>query len=1130
MKLFSGKRYKLYRGLAAVAAFFCAVLIGLEMISEIPDYKAMINDVLGVKTTVVLNADAYAYTSDYNNTKEFLTDRKRIAEQISEEGSVLLKNNGALPLTSSEKNVTVLGSRAYTYDSSGKLRDSTLSVYAGIVGSKTIEQTVTTLTENKLKLPITLERALASEGITINPALKRYYSGKNFPSLVKGSEANGSSGGPFSINEPGISKSDCGDTNTYKDAAFVMIGRSSGEGREYMPGQPGIEKNDGSKSALGLSDDERNLITVADQISDKVIVLLNSAVAMEIDELKNDDRVDAILWIGLPGEYGMNGVARIISGAVSPSGHLSDTYAVDASASPAAQNFGVNAQDGSGSFTWASGSGYTAAFNGHYVVLAEGLYTGYYYYETRYADSVANKGNARSAVGAGRESTGGWSYENEVAYSFGYGLTYTTFKQEIVEGSLVADMDEKTVSIDVKVKNDGNYKAKDVVQLYVQTPYTDYDIAHGVEKAAIQLVGFEKIELEPGAEKTVTVSCDMKYFASYDKTVEHDGVKGGYILENGDYYFAIGNGAHEALNNALCLQGYTEDDLYVEKGSSLNAAGAVVWQPDIEGVDSSLFGRSENGTVIQNQMADIDYNYFVNDTVTYLSRSNWSGTFPKPYVRLATTSGMKKYLDSRVYEFSVGQSDVQFGVDHSEEEDENGEPMANLVIAEMKLAAYDDERWDYLVSEITFDEAWALSPYGGTSCNMFLSVNAPEVWQIDGPNGNVTRPLTTKSQGRYSVSASDPNANYYSCDMPCEPVTAATFNKELIYEQGKSYGEEMLWSGNGMVWAPGMNLHRTPFNSRNHEYYSEDPMLTNLIGRSFIEGGLEKGAILAAKHFAFNTQESFREGLCQFMEEQSARELELRAFQCLGEDARYTNALGNEIGALGMMTSFSRVGVCGINAHTGIMKNILRGEWGYKGLSSTDMVVDGQFFNPQDSVINNVTFMATSNADNLLNSFWPDYKNKTKVKSDPKMCQALYDNMHYYMYAIANSSVLNGYDSTTVVKEVRYGWQTAISATYWVLFGLSIVAGAVAVTCAVVAIVGAVADGSAVPNNGSASDVDPFSQSGETQADAAEADGSSGEYDDTFGDSPPSDDAPPDIPMGADGEKTDGGESEVRHD
>lgn len=231
------------------------------------------------------------------------------------------------------------------------------------------------------------------------------------------------------------------------------------------------------------------------------------------------------------------------------------------------------------------------------------------------------------------------------------------------------------------------------------------------------------------------------------------------------------------------------------------------------------------------------------------------------------------------------------------------------------------------------------------------------------------------------------------------------------------------------MWAPGMNLHRTQFNSRNHEYYSEDPMLTNILGTSFVRGGLEKGALLSAKHFAFNTQESYREGLCQFFEEQSGREMELRAFQGLSEDVNFINTSGNRLDALGLMSSFSRAGVCGVNAHTGMMKNILRGEWGFKGLISTDMVSRTGFFNPQDSVINNVTFMATSSGESFLASGdWASYNNKQLVKSDPKMMTALYENMHYYMYSIANSAALNGLSPGDVVQDVMSWWQKALIA------------------------------------------------------------------------------------------------------
>ncbi|MBE7086978.1 MAG: hypothetical protein E7369_01600 [Clostridiales bacterium] len=1053
---------RLLRGLASVCAFFCAFLIGAETIAGSGDYKNLVDGFLGGNSASATSVDAYSFTSEYDNLTQMLSERQDIAEQIGEEGCVLLKNeNSSLPLSTisddSTLKITMLGSRAYTYKEDGvTLRDTSLTFYGGITGSKIVTQSVTT-SDGTFSLPVTMETALRNQKIEINPQLKSFYSNKDFPALLSGSEGSGNQGGPYAVNEPFVSLSDCGNVSEYSDAVLVVIGRCSGEGRDYFPGSTGVKKDDpttpadesqGQKSAIGLSTEERNLIDVANEISDNVIVLINSAITMEIEEVKNNPKVDSIMWIGLPGAYGLNGVAKVLRGKSSPSGHLSNAYAVDASISPAAQNFGVSApNDSSKVFTW-SNSSRTDSDDSHYVVLAEGIYTGYYYYETRYADTVtrSTESNASSSVGA-VSGASSWNYSDEVSYTFGYGLSYTTFTQEIVDDSFIYDASSKTISVDVKVTNTGDYPAKDVVQLYVQLPYTDYDKLSKVEKSAIQLVTFDKTDvLYPISEadesagkynsQTLTLTFDMKYIATYDKTVSHDSVTGGYIFEQGDYYFAIGNGCHEALNNVLSEKGY--DNLVLETPDSLNDKGVYKWTPDTDdgfsfdsnGVDSSYFSRSESEVIVKNQMADTDYNYFKSNTITYLSRSDWEGTFPKSYSGLEETPAMKKFLDSNVYEFTTsGSTDVEFGIDHEEDLDDNGNPMPNKSVAEYKLKAYDDPEWDYLLEQITFEEAWKFSPHGGSSCNPFVSVNAPEVWQIDGPNGNVTRAYgqLAPTGGYLAVESSDSNRNYLSCDMPCEPMVAATFNAELVEEQGEIYGEDNLWSRNPIMWAPGMNLHRCPFNSRNHEYYSEDPMLTNVLGTAFVKGGVRKGSILAAKHFAFNTQESYREGLCQFLEEQSARELELRAYQGLAEDINFINDAGNVVNALGLMSSFSRVGVCGVNAHTGLMKNILRIEWGFKGLISTDMVVGGEFFNPQDSVINNVTFMATSNAENLLSSYWKDYNDKNKVQSDPNMLNALYENMHYYMYSIANSIALNGLTADSVIStNVKSWWQNAL--------------------------------------------------------------------------------------------------------
>lgn len=1060
---------KWIRGLSVSFAFLSSLLICLETIAtSSSDYKTMIDGIFNVNFTEGNdNLETYVFKSDFENTTQLYTRRAEIAKQIGEEGCVLLKNrNNALPLSNQGLKVTVLGSRAFTYDKNGNLRDGNLSFYGGIQGSKIYRQQVT-LDSGVLSLPITLEDAFNSNGIQVNPSCREVYSNKSFPSLPAGSEANGQSGGAYAVNEPWVDASNFAHTNEYNDACFVVIGRASGEGREYFPGDNGIsDKSDGSKSSLNLSNAERHLIEEAKKISNKVIVLINSAIPMEVDELKENsslaDQVDALMWIGLPGSYGMEGVARVISGKSSPSGSLVDTFAVDASSSPAAQNFGVSGQNG-GSFTWSNPGWYNKADNYHYVVLAEDIYTGYYYYETRYNDCIENRGNANSNVGLGRNAVNNiWSYENEVSYPFGFGLSYTSFETKILEQEngqkYVYNAEDKTLKFEVEVKNTGNVPGKKNVQLYAQSPYTQYDMEHGVEKSAIQLMSIGKTHTlyplnqasadKPNSEK-IELIVDLSYLASYDKTVSHDNKIGGYILEAADYYFAIGDDAHCALNNVLANKNSEyESKLFVEEGKQINKDLVVTWNPSLEkslietdkfvnGINATLLNTNKEGVVVENQLQNADYNYFNANTVKYLSRNNWKDTFPTSYINLEVKDEMRKYLGTsesnagRVYEFTTGSSNVEFGVDYSDELDENGNPLKNKVIAEYKGLEFENEQWEQIVKQVTFDEAWMFAPYGGTNCEAIKSVNAPLAWQIDGPNGNVTRVVGNKapSKGYLAITRDDPNYNYLSSDMPCEPMIAATFNKELAEEEGTNFGEDGLWSRNVFAWAPGMNLHRTPFNSRNHEYYSEDPMLTNIIGVHFVRGGLSKGMVLSAKHFAFNTQESYREGLSQFMEEQSARELELRAFQGLFKDVKYKNNLGNEINSLGLMSSFSRLGVCGVNAHTGLMKNILRGEWLYRGSISTDMVVEGRYFNPQDAVINNVTFMAASNSLKLLREFWPEYNNKQKVRNDPKLCEAIQTNMHHYLYTIANSNLLNGMDANTVIVDqsaVKSPWEYAL--------------------------------------------------------------------------------------------------------
>ena len=1062
------------RGTSVLLSFIGSLLIALELIAtSSADYKNLVDGVFGINYKAATSDDisTYVYQSDFKNTTELITKRSQVAAQLEEEGVVMLKNNdNLLPLRKSENQevkITLLGSRAFTFknnaDRSGlrDVYDSTskdpkeMNAYAGIVGSRTWGQTVT-LESGSKKLPVTLIDGLTAENIQVNPSCEQVYASKPFPNPPSGSEADGSRAAPFSIGEPDVSKSEFSQLDVYKDAAIVVIGRFSGEGREYIPGERGIaDKGDGSKSALNLSNAERNLINIAKEISNNnVIVLLNSAIPMEIEELKNDNDVKSVLWIGLPGLYGMDGVAKVISGTSNPSGSLPDIYAVDASASPAAQNYGLNAQTGE-SFSWSNpldprdnptaepkDQPYSATHSndGYYVVLAEGIYDGYFYYETRYADTIYDQGNASSAKGAGREKDGdNWKYENEVTYSFGYGMSYTTFDLEIVNNEssepFTFNKDNLTIDVNVKVTNTGEVAGKKSVQLYLSSPFTEYDKANHIEKSAIQLMGFAKTEvLGPSESEIVTINFPIKYIASYSETVGHDGLTGGYILEDAPYYFALGNGAHEALNNIIVNKDATLSSvIYSEIGATVDSDLVFSYNPAsdsnltsidrggfTDGINATILNKNEEGNYISNQIQNANYNYYKPNTITYLSRTDWDATFPVAYPGLEIIGtemihNLGKGLTTRghVYELTSGKVDVNWGVDHTLEDDDNGEPLEQYNLAHLKGASYDDERWVYLIDEINFDEAHNFVPDGGNRCASFKSINAPEVWQIDGPNGNVNKGLGDRatSTGPTPIKNNDPNYNYKTCDMPCEPIIAATFNKDLVLEEGKSFGDVSLWDGSKICWAPGMNLHRTPFNSRNHEYYSEDPMLTNIMGSHFVKGGLSKGALLSAKHFAFNTQESYREGLGQFLNEQSGRELELRGFQGLFEDINYETPTGTVVNALGLMSSFSRLGVTGVNGHTGLMVNILRKEMGFKGLISTDFVGQGNYFNPQDCAVNGVTFMACGSSSSILQGDWSSYKNL--AKNDPNINRGLKECMHYYLYAVANSNALNGFDKDT---------------------------------------------------------------------------------------------------------------------
>ena len=1013
------RKRNLWRGLTTLTASLLTVSVAAGPVVD--SYRTDIDKFLGTKSSAMVtdstDEDLYTHKSDYSSTTELLDSIEDLGERMSEEGTVLLKNeNNALPLSKDEtQKLSLLGFSSY------------YPVQGGDMGSS--------LNENKGTDADTVDfvEALDAKGFKINEDLHDLY--KSLESEFK-TEVNmwgnimeyyhitaPATDGVFASKEPSQEKMDSVD-DKWKDSMdnynvmLVTIGRSSTENGTYLPGVDGVDASQdlNQTDPLGLSDDERDLINAAVEAKEnnggKVIVMLNNANAMEIDEIKNNDGVDAIMEIGFPGGYGFYGVADILSGEANPSGHLTDTYAVTNANSPSAQNFG--------NYEWTNADP-SVNINAE-EVEAEDIYTGYKYYETRYADTVLGQGNADATVGS---STGkAWNYDDEVSYPFGYGLSYTTFEQTLK--SVDVDLANRTVTAEVDVKNTGDVAGKDVVQLYTSVPYTDYDVENKVEKSAVQLLDYEKTDMiEPGESQTVTITADAQDMASWDSSCENEaGTTGNWILDNGTYYFTVGNGAHEAVNNVLAAQ-----DQDVEG----NKDNVQTWE--LGDFDSSSFAVTLNGTPVENQLQDADLNNWMEDTVTYLSRNDWEGTWPETYKDLTATDEMISTMadDYSDIEANGDPSSVTFGAD-------NGMTLANMKGVE----DITDERWSTLMDQLTLEECLIRTGLGGTSTKVIESITSPEAIQNDGPNGFNSYPLGQYANSDAStgdpclIAEDDPNRDYKMGVMANETVIGQTFSKQLAAEWGKAVGNYSLWANTAIWWGVGTNLHRTPYNARNHEYFSEDAVLTAGQGAAIIKAGHDYGVLIAPKHLAFNDTEINRTGIAEFMTEQAARENELRGTQSCIEDAN----------ALAVMTTYNRVGCVTSNAHTGLLLNILHKEWGFKGLMSEDFIQDPAYTKIHMAVHNGVT-MTCNTGDNTMaavEAVWPYWSVENASQSE-ELLTDLKQAMLYQNYALANSNAMDGMSTSTHIEKLNTWYDNLIT-------GLRIGFGVLTVLCAAMYLLG----------------------------------------------------------------------------
>ena len=999
------KSTRLWRGLALIFALIFAVSLAAGSILEM--YRTSVDAFFGTVSTKTVteddgSGDTWNFVSNYKTAGEAFEGLKDFAIREAQESIVLLKNDGALPLTSNAK-ITMFGVRSYA------------PVYGGSGGS---------IADGFATVEIT--QCFTERGFQLNPEMTRayesYFADKDWVvpmfggGLVPEYAEVTATDDPheFSLSElSGLNPNYNSAYADYSDAAIVVVGRPAGENDVYLPGAEGLAAGVSTVTGniLSLSDEEMALIEEAKANFDKVIVLVNSTNPMEIGNLAEDEDIDAILWIGFPGAYGFYAVADILNGSVSPSAHLGDTYAKNSALAPAMANFGY--------VEWTNAASFNAdAVVNSYLIEAEGIYSGYRYYETRYADIVLGNGGSEASAGTyanadGTVSTadGVWDYANEVVYPFGYGQSYTTFDQTIDSVEIAAD--RKTAQVTVTAANTGSVAGKSVIQLYASVPYTDYDRENGVEKSAIQLVDYEKTnELAPGASQTITMNVDLSNLSSYDAY----GAKT-FILDEGDYYFAIGEDAHDALNNVLAAQGKTTADGMTAEG---DAEKTYTWTWD-GGVDSATFSTTPNGTQITNLLTDgdyaMDYNAFEPGAVTYLSRSDWDGTFPQTYSGITPNDKLTYLLNDDYYEIKTGEdvSVITFG-----------DTTSDLTINDLKGADFDDPMWDELLNKVTVQEYLDFAANAFHNIAAVPSVGLGQYNSDDGPNGSDSHYL---SEGSYQgVAYADAEGYNSGTRVVPSPVNLAyTWNKELSYENGDLIlGESTLMLNLPIMIGPAMNLHRTAWNGRGHEYYSEDPVLSGFTASANVQGAQSKGCLVNMKHFAFNDQEANRSGIAVFMNEQKARELELRnfaqAFLCNGKPASFesdsSKADTYTREPLGIMTSYNRIGAVPSSANVAVMVNILRDELGFKGYNVTDFTGISLVASPKESVLAGTTAFCGFGAT-------VDYWDVDSLSGDAQMLSAIREDMHYVLYALANSAALNGTNSTTHSEDQPTWWRTA---------------------------------------------------------------------------------------------------------
>ena len=941
------------------SALFAVVLTGNVIAGE---NAGQINQFLGTKTSETISTlpagqtETYAryFESKYASIAELKAAGEAKVREVEGEGIVLLKNeNGTLPLAAGSKvslvGVTVMDP-VYGGTGSGAVdADGAPNYYDVLVG--------------------------AGFDVLDKPLLDYYVE----------NEAKRDTYNIGEVKWKKVSKNHDDTIGQGEDVIYV-VGRVGGEGDDVT-----AEKEDAlDGDYLTLNEDERSILEGLKGLKDdgdirSITVIINSANPISTAFLFEEDYgVDAALWVGSVGQTGLYAVGDVLSGSVNPSGSLPDTWWMDNQLDPVMNNFG--------SYTYSDADKYNfGAFSAYakYVVYQEGIYVGYKYTETRYEDVIMGTPNA-----------GNFNYNAVVSFPFGYGLSYSSFAFSDVKVEKTGAGQEAAYTMTVTVTNTGSAAGKKTVQVYAQKPYTEYDKQNQIEKAAVELVGYNKTGiLEPGASETLTVTVPEYYLTSFDTFGT-----GAYIIDEGTYYLTAAENAHQAADNILAAKGY-----------AVSGDTSLVYSFE-QAFDKDTYAKAYGtGADVKALFADADMNRYEGkggNEIVYYSRSNWEGTVTPGAVKLSMTDKLAAdvVLDDSDLPDATGVEFPTMGKN------------ANLQLINMMDVAYDDPQWDTFMDQLTYEEMASVTLTGLRETAGVSSVGKPGTIDHNGPSG-VTQKYSIGANG-YATVNDDPGKDLKGTCYPCNGIIAATFNDKLAEEVGELIGEDAMWAGYAGLYGTGLNIHRSPYAGRVFEYYSEDGMLTGLIDTAETKGIQSKGVYVYNKHFVMNDQENNRAGIGTWVTEQALREIYLRAFELpiVNADAKC------------VMTGYNRLGANWCGAYSELLIDWLRGEAGMDGFAVSDMY-DASYMVPVHEIVagNDIPDGELDLAS--LSAYGPKGSNPNAA-----VAQAMRTSTKRVMYTVLHSRGMDGISEYTKVVSITPWWQTALNVAQWSLLGLSVIA------------------------------------------------------------------------------------------